>query len=112
MLANAISLFASRCRLHAIDDSVFADAALGADRLILVSETFGYDHDLIFIALRNTEGKLTPRISIGLPAELLFAGTAHANVGAGQRISLVGKNGADDEEVVGVFAALAAGTGR
>jgi hypothetical protein len=113
MLANAISLFSSRCRLHAIDDVVLADAALCADRFILVSETFGYDHDLIFVALRNAQGELTPRISIGVPAELFFAGAADADVSAGQGVGFVGKDGADDEEVVGVaLAALAVRTGR
>ena len=79
--------------------------------LVLVSETFGYDHDLIFAALRNAQGEFTARISIGLPAELLFAGAADTNAGAGQGVGFVGEDGADDEKIVGVaLAALAAGT--
>ena len=102
MLASVSSLFPSRCRLHTIDDGVFADAALGADRVGLVSVPFGYDYDLIFIALRNAQGKLTPRISIGLPPKLFFTGSTHAKVCAGQRIGFVGEDCAENKKIVGV----------
>ena len=79
--------------------------------MVLISETFGYDHDLIFVALWDAEGEFTARISIGLPAKLLFAGAADTDARAGQGVGFVGENGTDDEEVVGVLAVFAAGAG-